>query len=142
MKKLYVVLNKLTGAITDSLIKVIKSHIVAAGVVFGPLVDKFCRWILGVIERYFSHGDGFALAGAVSIEYGIRTKKYEHAAFHLENRCSICHTRGHNKQNHGDEWDRFLKAQGLLEEMSRVSDVLTQAENSGWNYPILRALIG
>lgn len=47
------------------------------------------------------------------LEYAKRTGSIRRG-LKLQNQCSCCHLKGHNKANHCSELDDFLKAAGIL----------------------------
>ncbi|GLC46301.1 hypothetical protein PLESTB_000996800 [Pleodorina starrii] len=73
----------------------------------------FVGWLVEKLVGRALDTDGIALAIAVCLEYAKRTGSLR-KGLRLNNHCSLCGLKGHNRQNHSEELDEFLEANGLI----------------------------
>eukprot|EP00798_Chlamydomonas_sp_ICE-L_P005063 gene5063-34858_t len=88
----------------------------------------FVGWVIGkVLDRMGVDMSKVALTIAIICEYAKRTDSFK-KGIKLQNKCSVCHCKGHNSTNHPAKFDAFLKAnrlQGAIDDAMAVADSLS-----------------
>ena len=90
----------------------------------------FVAWVVGKVLQLFGVDDKkAAFAMAIIGEYAYRTNSFIRG-IQLTNHCSICHCKGHNKQNHPSDMQSFLVRHGLVEVVQDVYETMDAADKA------------
>eukprot|EP00976_Prorocentrum_cordatum_P065758 1178047-Prorocentrum_minimum.AAC.1 len=98
----------------------------------GIPIGEFVAWVVGKILDFLKFdATKLALSIATVLEYAKRTGSFQ-KGLRLQNHCSVCGMKGHNKQNHSQPLDRFLKIDAGLDSREDVSVVSSALESCGF----------
>lgn len=90
----------------------------------------FVAWVVGKMLDLFKFDVGrTALAIAIALEYAKRSHSFM-KGLKLQNKCSVCHCKGHNKSNHSDELSSFLRAEGFMAKVEEMFEKIEMAEQA------------
>lgn len=102
----------------------------------GNLIGAVVKWVIDKVIDALCDFEAKALSIVLRCEYMWRcgNVNYENAkkAYKLANKCSHCKCIGHNKQNHTDNFTRFLMAERLKDFATDATSLVPAVEEDGW----------